>query len=341
MLYDAFMHPLIIWLAFVVGLVVGSFLNVVGHRFLTEESIVLPPSHCPHCKKGIKPYDNIPVVSYLLLGGQCRHCKTGISLMYPMIELATGLLFAAVVWMFGLSWQSLFLLFMVSNLMVIVITDLRESLIFTSNSLSLIPAGLIYSFLNLGHVDTTVWPMDLGFAVISIPHTFISSIIAIAGAYVFFEGCNLFSRMLIGEDGFGDGDTHLMMGVGAFFGWKFSLLSLVLGFFLQTILAIPMLVFQWIQEKRYVSLISGGVATAFSIIPIFVMTMPIEHGMRTTFTVVCIVITLIALVVFMRQIRESKSFNFMPLGPALVLGTLITLFWGEPVLKLLTQFFWL
>jgi len=88
----------------VIGLLVGSFLNVVIHRLPLRQSVVFPPSHCPGCDAPIKPWDNIPILSYLLLRGKCRSCSTSISLRYPAVELLTGLLFAAIAWRFGPTW---------------------------------------------------------------------------------------------------------------------------------------------------------------------------------------------------------------------------------------------
>src|SRR5271154_6536055 len=88
---------------FLLGLIIGSFLNVCILRIPRAESIVLPASHCPACDTDIKPYDNIPVASWLLLRGRCRKCKARISALYPMVELLTGLLFLACYFAFGLS----------------------------------------------------------------------------------------------------------------------------------------------------------------------------------------------------------------------------------------------
>src|ERR1700733_15126463 len=83
---------------FVIGSVIGSFLNVVIHRVPLEESIVFPNSACPKCKSGIKAYDNIPILSWLVLGGKCRNCKNPIAIRYPAVEFLTGALFALVFW---------------------------------------------------------------------------------------------------------------------------------------------------------------------------------------------------------------------------------------------------
>src|SRR5580704_3277641 len=92
---------------FLFGLVVGSFLNVCILRIPADKSIVLPASSCPKGGKAIAPYDNIPVLSWLILGGKCRNCKTKISPMYPAVELLTGLLFLACYFAFGLSVDAL------------------------------------------------------------------------------------------------------------------------------------------------------------------------------------------------------------------------------------------
>lgn len=91
-------------ISFVMGLLVGSFLNVVIHRVPLGESVVSPPSHCPGCDTAIKPWDNLPILSFLWLRGRCRHCATSISLRYPAVELVTGLLFLAIAWRFGATW---------------------------------------------------------------------------------------------------------------------------------------------------------------------------------------------------------------------------------------------
>jgi leader peptidase (prepilin peptidase)/N-methyltransferase len=99
-------------IALVVGLLVGSFLNVVIHRLPLEQSVVFPPSHCPGCEAPIRPWDNVPVLSYLWLRGRCRHCGVRISLRYPAIELVTGLLFGAIALRFGASaWTGVYCAF--------------------------------------------------------------------------------------------------------------------------------------------------------------------------------------------------------------------------------------
>jgi leader peptidase (prepilin peptidase)/N-methyltransferase len=320
-------------LLFITGLCVGSFLNVMALRFLADEPIVLPPSHCPQCKTQLRPIDNIPVISYLLLGGQCHHCKAAISIQYPLVELATGSLFCLTVWFFGLTWQSAFLLFMMANLIVIFITDLRESLIFNFNSIyMLIPAGLLYSLLNLGNIPGTAFTLDLGALILHVPEALTSALLAILISILFFEGMILISRLIFGTDGFGHGDTFLMMGAGAFLGWPLTVLALILGFLAQTIPAIPMLVIQWIKNKQYTSLISGAVAMACGGSPVILMNAAIPQEAKTIISLICLIISVLALIVFLKQVRTAQTFTYLPLGPALVLGILVSLFIGPEIL---------
>ena len=88
------------------GAIFGSFLNVCILRLPSEQSVVRPRSRCPKCGYELKWYDNIPVLSWLILGGKCRGCKTPISIQYPLVELLTGLLFVACVWKFGFGWKA-------------------------------------------------------------------------------------------------------------------------------------------------------------------------------------------------------------------------------------------
>ncbi|MFK7894273.1 MAG: A24 family peptidase [Myxococcota bacterium] len=115
--------------ALVFGLLVGSFLNVVIYRVPAGLSVVLPPSHCPSCEMLIKPWDNLPVLSYLWLRGKCRGCAEPISLRYPAIELLTGLIFAAVAWRFGDSLWTLLYAFFAAALICAAMIDFDHQII--------------------------------------------------------------------------------------------------------------------------------------------------------------------------------------------------------------------
>ncbi|CAN5774942.1 A24 family peptidase [soil metagenome] len=127
------------------GLVVGSFLNVIIHRIPIKESIVWPGSHCPDCGESIRPRDNIPLLSYLLLTGSCRNCGTRIPARYPLVEGSTGLLFLAVAYEYGLSLQLVSALILVSTLVALSVTDIEQRLLPNAIIAPAAVAGLIIS----------------------------------------------------------------------------------------------------------------------------------------------------------------------------------------------------
>jgi leader peptidase (prepilin peptidase)/N-methyltransferase len=130
-------------IALAIGLMVGSFLNVVIHRLPLGQSIVFPASHCPGCEAPIKPWDNIPILSFLLLRGKCRMCGTSISPRYPAVELLTGLLFAAIAWRFGPTWWTAAYCLFAAALVVAAMIDHDHQLIPDSISLGGLALALI------------------------------------------------------------------------------------------------------------------------------------------------------------------------------------------------------
>ena len=124
----------------IVGLCLGSFFNVVILRSLSGESIVLPPSKCPKCGNRLKPWHNIPVISYIFLRGKCAFCREKISIQYPIVELLTMVLFAVSYLKFGLELKTLFAIFWLSCLIIMTVTDLKED---KSNKVSTLDTWLL------------------------------------------------------------------------------------------------------------------------------------------------------------------------------------------------------
>lgn len=329
------------------GLFIGSFLNVVALRLLKEESIVSPPSHCPNCKEPIKFYDNIPVLSYLILGGKCRQCKERISIQYPIVEFATGFLFLLTVLCFGLSIKTIGMMIVISALVVITVTDLREQYIFDVTSLTLVPIGLIYNLFNLGHVNRPdfvfqlfpqSFPVEIpGFlseGQLHFPGIFASAIVGIIVAIVFFEGLSKLSEIFLGKYGFGMGDTKMCMGLAAWFGWEMLVLVIIISFLAQALFGIPMIFHKVYQAKDMKSFYALLVTLVFSIIPIVInLFMTLDNTIVTIITLVCFVIVLVGLFIFMKQSRKRESLSYLPLGPALVLGAIVVIFYGENILN--------
>lgn len=203
---------------FVVGLLIGSFLNVCIYRIPNEKSIVSPPSSCTKCSARIKWYDLIPVVSYLILGGKCRNCGDKISPRYMYIELLTGILFLVCFVVFGLTGQMLAYLVLTSILITITFTDIDYRIIPNSIMIFGLVTGIIFILLRFTPSPGSVLLDN-----------------AIAGLLGFLCGAgpliiiNLLSRLIIKRDGIGGGDIKLMGVVGLFLGMKNILLALVLG----------------------------------------------------------------------------------------------------------------
>ena len=132
---------------FIFGTVVGSFLNVCIYRLPREESIAFPPSHCPTCGNKIRFYHNIPILGYLILGGKCADCGEGISALYPVVEILSGILLVLTVYIHGLGIETLFYTIFVFSLLVIAFIDLEHMIIPNVISLPGILVGLLFNAL--------------------------------------------------------------------------------------------------------------------------------------------------------------------------------------------------
>ena len=195
---------------FVLGAVVGSFLNVVIVRLPAEhESIVLPASRCPKCLQPIKWYDNIPIVSFILLWRKCRSCGTPISWQYPLVELTMALLSLALLFKFGLTYALPIYFAFTAALIVVIVIDYHHKIIPDSISLPGIVIGFACSFIN---------------PVITWQQSGIGLLIGGGVLYAVAAGYYLFTR----REGMGGGDIKPLAMIGAFLGWQ-SLPFVVFG----------------------------------------------------------------------------------------------------------------
>ncbi len=202
------MESIIYFFSFLFGAVVGSFLNVVILRLPDKkQSIAFPGSHCPQCGTDLHWYENIPILSYLVLRGKCRSCKTKISLQYPFVELCMAMLTMALFHSFGLSFSFFFYFCFLAALLVIIFIDLHHQIIPDSISFPGIIIGFAGSFVN---PDVTWQQSGLG--------------ILIGGGILYAIALGYF--LLTKRDGMGGGDIKLLAMIGAFLGWQ-SLLYVV------------------------------------------------------------------------------------------------------------------
>lgn len=197
------MDPLILFgtaAAALLGAVVGSFLNVVIYRLPRGESLVRPPSHCPRCGHRVRPWDNVPILSYLVLRGRCRDCGAPISPRYPLVEALTAAL-SALLWLrVGPAWAFGPYFVFVAGLVAVTFIDLDHKIIPDSLSLGGIAAGFAASFVTgLGPVQSLLGA-GLGAGLL----------LAVALGY----------RAVTGREGMGLGDVKFLGAVGAFLGWQ-------------------------------------------------------------------------------------------------------------------------
>ncbi len=214
-----------IW-ALVFGLVIGSFANVCIYRIPIGKSIVRPRSSCPRCGAAIRPWDNIPVLSFLLLLGRCRSCRTRISLRYPLVELANGLLYWAVAVLQPPGPYVLVTMAFLTAFLVLSLIDLEHFILPNVITLPGIAVGVAASFLP----ESPLSPRD-----------------ALAGAalgYAAFALIGLAYRVLRGVEGLGQGDWKMAAMLGAFLGWKGALLAVFLASVAGTVVGVAVAVWR-------------------------------------------------------------------------------------------------
>ena len=252
------MDGVVVVISAVLGLAVGSFLNVVIWRVPRKESVVRPPSHCPQCETPIRPLDNIPVLSWLFLSGKCRHCKNPIPVRYPLVEAGCGVLFLAVAARFGASWELPAYLVLTAALLAISIIDLEHFIVPDRITGPLTVAAL--ALLGLAAVaEGNGWRFGR----------------ALAGGVAYFAF--LLVLNILYPKGMGMGDVKLAFSLGLYLGWL-GWGQVFLGGFLAFLL--------------------GAVVG----------------------------ITLIA-----TKVKSRK--DAVPFGPFLALGVMLTILWGDPILR--------
>ncbi len=237
---DAF----VVAVAALFGAVFGSFLNVCILRLPKDESVLRPRSRCPSCGYQLAWYDNVPILSWVLLGGRCRRCRTRISAQYPLVELLIALIWAAAFWYYGVELTALAAAAFGTILLGIAVTDARHYLIPDEYTLGGLGLGLLLS-LRAGLPG--LWEALLGAAV----GFFLLWFVAWAGAKAF------------GKEAMGGGDIKMMAMVGAFVGWKGVLLTIFGGALLGTLIFVPLTI-------RKKALVPFGVFLAAAAAVVFV-----------------------------------------------------------------------
>lgn len=264
----------------VLGAIIGSFLNVVIHRVPQQESVVFPNSRCPECGSAIAFYDNVPILSYLILRGHCRACKTSISARYPAVELLTAMLFIAVTWHNGLTAALPFDLIFVTAIVALIFIDAEHMLLpnaitypgiaFAIVARLVVPylVGLPYHFDDLpGLLAGTFYGLPL--AVVSLLGAVIGALIG--GGSLWLMGWTW--EKLRGIEAMGLGDVKMMFMVGAYLGWRLTILTIFLGVLSGSLVGIGMMVQQ--RQKDMQMLLPFGVFLGIGAIAAILIGAPI------------------------------------------------------------------
>ena len=215
--------PLYMVGAFVFGCVIGSFLNVCIFRLPEGRSIVHPPSACPHCGAHIAWYDNIPLISFVILGRRCRNCSFPIAWRYPLVELLSGVLAAVLIWRYGPSVRFVIYYVLAASLVVVTFIDIDHQVIPNEISLPGIVIGFLSSFVNpdIGWIDSAAGAVVGG-----------GCLLLVIGVYY----------LLTKREGMGGGDVKLLAMIGAFLGVGGVLTTVLVGSIVGTVVGLSVMI---------------------------------------------------------------------------------------------------
>ena len=219
-------QPLITVTLFIFGLSIGSFANVCIYRLPKKESVVSPVSYCTACLVPIRPLDNIPIISYLVLRGRCRDCNNNISVIYPVIEIITALLLLAGFFKFGLTFDFLVYFVLAPTLVIITVVDIKHQIIPDIITLPGLALGLAAGSYSIGYANSFMG---------------------------FLLGCGLFYLLaILSNGGIGGGDIKYIAAAGAFVGWQKVLLIIFIGAVLGTFVGLFQIGFQKKTRKNII-----------------------------------------------------------------------------------------
>ena len=308
---------------FIIGLIFGSFFNVCIIRPFVNETLTKPKkSKCMSCGHTLAWYDNIPIISYLLLLGKCRYCKATISWQYPLVEFVTADLFLCAYIKFGHTWQCLGMIIALSFFIIMSGTDFKGQVVFDKHTYPFIILGIIYGISTGDYLGTAL------------------GILIGAGA---MELAARSGYLFVGQRAFGEGDTYIAAGIGAFLGLKGIILTIIMAMLIQTMWAFPALIIKYAQNKKY-----SEILTMFVFIYIVVNFCIINHFrvFDSAFLLYIAFVVLIFIYTFKVCIELINSTKLegglsLPFGPALFMGASIYIFFGDWIFSLLKESEWI
>lgn len=277
------------------GLCLGSFYNVVILRSLSNESIVFPSSKCPKCGHKLYFWHNIPVLSYILLGGKCYFCKQRISLQYPTIEITTMIMFALTFLKFGISWNTIFVLFWVSGLIIMTTTDIKERIVDCNIAIAMALTGVLYNYVNGG-----------------LPGVLYSILGCLAG-FVLMEIIARIGYVFIKSRAMGEADSYVAGAIGAIFTLKELLPVLLYGFIASMLFIVPLFLYVRLKTKDWISFINF-------LLFIFLAIMYKFYIQNNLLLILLIIFAAMSVLCIIKNIKIADRINYLPFVPALAAG---------------------
>ena len=291
---------ILIWVC-VFGICLGSFYNVVILRSLSGESIVFPPSKCPKCGNKLKPWHNIPVLSFILLRGKCYFCKEKISIQYPIIELLTMFLFGLSFWKFGISYLTIFVLFWLSCLLIMTTTDIKEKLVDCNLAIAMAVSGVVFAGLSAG------W------------HGILLSVLGLIAGALIMELIARAGFVIAKTRAMGEADTYVAGALGAIFGIFSIVKVLLISLFASMIFIMPVFLYNKYKADDKPTCIMTVLFTLSAVL--------YYAKWQNYWTLSILAITGLLLAYFiMKGIKTEENRNYLPYVPALALAALYYIF---------------
>ena len=324
----------IIFYVILIGLCCGSFLNVVILRGLSGENLVFSRSKCPKCNSQLTWYMNIPLISYIFLKGKCAYCKEHISIQYPIIESLCVILFCITYLTFGLTFKTLFLWVFLALYIAIATTDILKTVIIDIHTYILAIIGFIFNLFNFGYTEIQ------------------NSIIGAISGFLIMEFLAFLGTLFLKHRAFGEGDSLIVMGLGAIFGFKNLLIIIPLSIIIQAIFSLPVLASEEFKNKN----IKLCLSYIFVFLSLFIVgflnlnSFNDNTKIYLSITIPLCIILLWSLKIILKDLKykkitaqnssetEKSAFKLLPFGPALILSATILFFYLDKIKELILNF---
>ncbi|MBR2069687.1 MAG: prepilin peptidase [Candidatus Gastranaerophilales bacterium] len=318
------MNSIIAFYIFIIGLCIGSFLNVVILRGLSGENFIISRSKCPKCNNQLKWYMNIPLISYIFLKGKCAFCGEKISVQYPIVEFITGCTFLILYLTFGFTFKTLFMCLFFSLFIAISTTDILETVIIDYHAYILAVLAVIYALFGLNDINT------------------MQAVIGGVLGYIIFEILARIGYFISNFRMFGEGDSLIALGLGAIFGIKNFLITIILSILIQSLCAIPVLIINTYKKRDY-RLSVSYILVLFSLFFVFIVNYfeIIKNSMIYLGIVILITMALLWSVKnILSSVKNKKELDFneakthfslLPFGPAMIISAVVCIFFLKQI----------